>query len=170
MQRITVKTGTISEKKGTLAVWVATVCGAGYFPIAPGTVGSAVSVALVAALDALSFSNAWRATLLVLAVLVIFFLGVWAAGQSEKFFDRTDPRYVVIDEVAGQMVAFLLVPHASWKLLLCGFFLFRIFDITKPFPAGRAERLPGGWGIMVDDVIAGGYAMGALVFLSYLIR
>jgi phosphatidylglycerophosphatase A len=103
-------------------------------------------------------------------VLVIFFLGVWAAGQSEKFFGQTDPRSVVIDEVAGQMVAFLLFPHASWKLLLAGFALFRIFDISKPFPAGRAERLPGGWGIMVDDVIAGAYALGALAFLGYIIR
>jgi phosphatidylglycerophosphatase A len=77
---------------------------------------------------------------------------------------------VVIDEVAGQMVAFLLVPHASWKLLLAGFALFRFFDVTKPFPAGRAERLPGGWGIMVDDVIAGAYALGALAFLGYIIR
>jgi phosphatidylglycerophosphatase A len=170
MRRTTVKTGMASEKKRTLAVWVATVAGAGYFPVAPGTVGSAVSVGLVAALDAVCFGNAWRNVLLVLAVLVIFFLGVWAATRSEKFFDKIDPRYVVIDEVAGQMVAFLLVPHASWKLLLGGFLLFRVFDITKPFPAGRAERLPGGWGIMVDDVIAGAYAMGALAILSYIIR
>lgn len=158
------------EKKRTPAVWVATVAGAGYFPVAPGTVGSAVSVALVAALDGAFSVTLWRNAVLVLALLVIFFIGVWAAAQSEHFFGKTDPRHVVIDEVAGQMVAFLLFPHASWKLLLAGFFLFRILDITKPFPAGRAERLPGGWGIMVDDVIAGGYAMGALALLSYLIR
>jgi phosphatidylglycerophosphatase A len=165
-----VKTAMAGKEKRTLAVWVATVAGAGYFPVAPGTVGSAVSVGLVAALDMVPLATVWRDALLVLSVLVIFFLGVWAAGQSEKFFGRTDPRYVVIDEVAGQMVAFLLAPHASWKLLLAGFLLFRVIDITKPFPAGRAERLPGGWGIMVDDIIAGGYALGALAILSYLIR
>jgi phosphatidylglycerophosphatase A len=165
-----VKTGMASEKRRTLAVWVATVAGAGFFPVAPGTVGSAVSVGLVAALHAVPFASIWRDALLVIAIVVIFFLGVWAAGQSEKVFGRTDPGHVVIDEVAGQMVAFLLVPHASWKLLLGGFVLFRVFDITKPFPAGQAERLPGGWGIMVDDVVAGGYALGALAILSYTIR
>jgi phosphatidylglycerophosphatase A len=165
-----VKTGMATEKRRTLPVWVATVAGAGYLPIAPGTVGSAVSVGMVAALDAMYFTNVGRDVLLVLAVVFIFFLGVWAAGQSEKFFGRTDPRHVVIDEVAGQMMTFLLVPHASRKLLLAGFVLFRVFDVTKPFPVGRAERLPGGWGIMVDDLIAGGYAMGALAILSYIIR
>ena len=164
------KTKRAAENRRTPAVWIATVCGTGYFPVAPGTVGSAVAVGLVAALDALPFANAWRDALLALAIALIFFIGVWAAGQSEKFFGRTDPRHVVIDEVAGQMVAFLLVPHASWKLLLAGFGFFRLLDITKPFPAGRAERLPGGWGIMIDDVIAGVYALGVLALLGYIIR
>jgi phosphatidylglycerophosphatase A len=159
-----------AERRRTLPVWVATVAGAGYFPVAPGTVGSAVAVVLVAALDAIPLTPAGRFALLALLVALIFFLGVWAAGRSEEFFGRTDPGHVVIDEVAGQMVAFLLVPHASWKLLLAGFALFRFFDVTKPFPAGRAERLPGGWGIMVDDVVAGAYALGALAFLGYIIR
>ncbi len=164
------KTGMAAERRRTLAVWVATVAGAGYFPVAPGTVGSAVAVLLVAVLDTIPLTRVGHVALLALLVALIFFLGVWAAGQSEKFFGRTDPGHVVIDEVAGQMVAFLLVPHASWKLLLAGFALFRFFDVTKPFPAGRAERLPGGWGIMVDDVIAGAYALGALAFLGYIIR
>jgi phosphatidylglycerophosphatase A len=159
-----------AERRRTLAVWVATVAGAGYFPVAPGTVGSAVAVLLVAVLDTIPLTRVGHVALLALLVALIFFLGVWAAGQSEKFFGRTDPGHVVIDEVAGQMVAFLLVPHASWKLLLAGFALFRFFDVTKPFPAGRAERLPGGWGIMVDDVVAGAYALGALAFLGYIIR
>ena len=163
------KTGTSTDKRGA-AVWAATVGGAGYFPVAPGTIGSAVGVGLVAALDALPFSDVWRVALLVIASTLVFLLGVWAAGQSEKFFGRTDPGQVVIDEVAGQMVTFLLSPHASWKLLLAGFGLFRLFDITKPFPAGRAERLPGGWGIMVDDIIAGAYALGALALVGYIIR
>jgi phosphatidylglycerophosphatase A len=111
----------------------------------------------------------WAAALIGAAVL-IFFVGVWAAGESEKFFGRTDPGHVVIDEVVGQMLTFLLVPHASWKLLLAGLGLFRFFDVTKPFPAGRAERLPGGWGIMIDDLLAGVYALVALAFLVYIIR
>jgi phosphatidylglycerophosphatase A len=169
-RRTTVTTKMSVEKGPTLAVWIASVAGAGYFPVAPGTVGSAVSVGMVAALDALSLTNTERNTLLILAALVIFLIGAWAAGQSEKYFEQTDPRHVVIDEVVGQMVAFLMVPHASWKMLLAGFLLFRVFDVTKPFPAGRAERLPGGWGIMVDDVIAGVYALGALALLGYIIR
>lgn len=167
---MTVKTEMATERRRPLPVWVATVAGAGFFPILPGTVGSAVAVPLVAALDAVHLTPAGRDALLVLLVVLIFFLGVWAAGESEKFFGRTDPSHVVIDEIAGQMVAFLLVPHATWKVLLAGFVLFRIFDISKPFPAGRAERLPGGWGIMVDDVIAGAYALGALAFLGYIVR
>ena len=124
----------------------------------------------MAALDAMPITNAGRGALLALLIVMTFFLGVWAAGRSEKFFGRTDPGHVVIDEVAGQMVALLLVPHAPWKLLLAGFVLFRVFDISKPFPAGRAERLPGGWGIMLDDVISGVYALGALALLGYIIR
>ena len=163
------KTGTTAER-ATPAVWIATVAGTGYFPVGPGTAGSAVAVGMVAAVNALPLSNAWCTTLLFAATTLIFFLGVWSAAKSEKFFGETDPGHVVIDEVAGQMTAFLLSPHASWKFLLLGFGLFRLFDITKPFPAGRAERLPGGWGIMVDDIIAGVYALGALAFLGYLIR
>lgn len=164
------KTEMATERRRPLPVWVATVAGAGFFPILPGTVGSAVAVLLVAALDAMPLTSAGRDALLALLIVLIFFLGVWAAGESEKIFGRTDPSHVVIDEIVGQMVAFLLVPHATWKVLLAGFVLFRIFDISKPFPAGRAERLPGGWGIMVDDVIAGAYALGALAFLGYIIR
>jgi phosphatidylglycerophosphatase A len=169
LRRTTVKTGTAAEKR-TPAVWIATVAGAGYFPVAPGTIGSAVAVVLVAALDAMPFPDAWRVALLVVAAGLVFILGVWAAGQSEKFFGTTDPGQVVIDEVAGQMITFLLSTHASWKFLLAGFGLFRLFDITKPFPAGRAERLPGGWGIMVDDIIAGAYALGAIALIGYIIR
>lgn len=164
------KTEMVAERRGTLPVWVATVAGVGYSPVAPGTVGSALAVVLVAALDSMPLSDAGRGVLLALLVVLIFFLGVWAAGRSEKVFGRTDPGHVVIDEVAGQLVTFLLVPHASWKLLLAGFALFRFFDVSKPFPAGRAERLPGGWGIMLDDVIAGVYALGTLAFLGYIIR
>lgn len=164
------KTEMAAERRRPLPVWVATVAGVGFFPILPGTVGSAVAVALVAALDTMPLNNVGRSASLTLLVVLIFFLGVWAAGQSERFFGRTDPGYVVIDEVAGQMLAFLLFPHASWKLLLAGFVLFRVFDISKPFPAGRAERLPGGWGIMVDDLIAGVYSLGALAFAGYIFR
>jgi len=77
---------------------------------------------------------------------------------------------VVIDEVAGQLIPFLAVPPSSWKWALAAFALFRFFDVLKPFPARRAERLPGGWGIMTDDVVAGVYALASLLILGSVIR
>ena len=161
---------TVAEKRRPLAVWIATVGGAGYFPYAPGTVGSAVGLALVAALDAIPVARAYGAALLALAAGTLFAAGVWSAGRSEKFFGRKDPGHVVIDEVVGQMAVFLLHPYAPWKLLLVGFGLFRLFDILKPFPARRAERLTAGWGIMVDDVVAGLYALAVVALLAQLVR
>ena len=114
----------------------------------------------------------------VVAVVVVAAVGVWAAGRAAKHFGQSDPQKVVIDEVSGQMIAllgagwtrtfttddltsaqplvFFMAPN--WKYLLLGFILFRAFDIWKPFPARRAERLPGGWGIMTDDWVAAIYA------------
>lgn len=158
------------ESEDSPATWIATVGGAGYFPYGPGTVGSAVGIGLVALFESIPLTPAWGTALLGLTATVLFFIGVRAAGISERIFGCTDPGRVVIDEVVGQMVAFLIRPHPSWKLLLAGFGLFRIFDILKPFPAGRAERLSGGWGIMVDDVIAGVYAMLLVAAFGYMIR
>jgi phosphatidylglycerophosphatase A len=161
---------TVSDKRHSPAVWIATVGGAGFFPYAPGTVGSAVGLGVVAVLDTIPFRDAYRPVLLVLVAGALFFAGVWSAGLSEKCFGRKDPGHVVIDEVVGQMVTFLLHPHAPWKLLLVGFGLFRLFDIVKPFPARRAERLSAGWGIMVDDVVAGIYALVAVTLLGHVVR
>ena len=77
---------------------------------------------------------------------------------------------VVVDEVVGQMLTLLLIPHATWKWLLGGFLLFRLFDIVKPFPARQAERIPRGWGIMLDDVVAGVYGLAALAVIGLVIR
>jgi phosphatidylglycerophosphatase A len=97
-------------------------------------------------------------------------VGVAAAGEAAKFFGRVDPGQVVIDEVVGQMLTLLLVPHATWKWLLGGFLLFRVLDVLKPFPARQAERFPRGWGIMLDDVVAGLYGLGALSALGWVFR
>jgi phosphatidylglycerophosphatase A len=77
---------------------------------------------------------------------------------------------VVIDEVVGQIITFVATPRVTWIGLLLGFILFRAFDIVKPFPARQAERLPGGWGIMMDDVVAGLYSLIVLVVLGPLIK
>ena len=160
----------MTEGKRDAAVWIATCGGVGYFPIAPGTAGSAVGIALVAALGRADLAPGWPWVLLGAAAVSIFVIGVWAADRAEKFFGRTDPGHVVIDEVAGQVITFLAQPQASWKWLLAGFVLFRVFDVIKPFPARRAERLPGGWGIMTDDVLAGLYSLASLAILSHLLK
>ena len=140
--------------------------GAGYFPFAPGTVGSLVGVVVVAGLRQLPLPHAALLPALIAASLVVLALGVWAAGEAESFFGRKDPGQVVIDEVAGQMVTLLWMPHANWKWLVGGFMLFRAFDIVKPFPARQAERIPRGWGIMLDDVVAGLYALMILTVIG----
>src|SRR6516164_3771353 len=153
-----------------VAVWIATSGGVGFFPIWPGTVGAAVGLVAVAALQRLPLTGARLSAILGLTASSIFSLGVWAAGRAEKFFGCHDPSPVVVDEVVGQMLTFLAWPDASWKVLLVGFALFRFFDIIKPFPAGRAEHLPEGWGIMTDDVVAGIYSMAGLSALGLVLK
>jgi phosphatidylglycerophosphatase A len=136
---------------------LATAGGAGYAPVAPGTFGSAVGVALYAPLSVLS------PLLFTLTVTALLFLGIWAADGAERVFGKKDDGRIVIDEVVGQLIALtpLLVfaePSASRSLplLVAGFLLFRLFDIWKPGPVGWAERrFAGGAGVMLDDVVAG---------------
>lgn len=91
--------------------------------------------------------------------LAIALLGIWTSGRTAQFTQTKDPQFVVVDEVSGQLLTYMVaLAPANWKYLLLGFILFRVFDIWKPFPARQAEALPGGWGIMADDWIAGIYA------------
>lgn len=133
-----------------LGVALATVGGAGFFPIAPGTVGSAVAVVLYLA----TRHWGWPAQLaLLLAVTII---GIWAADVTARALNREDPGPVVIDEVAGQLVTLFMTGAGLYGAII-GFFVFRIFDIIKPWPARQLEDLPGGVGIMADDLMAGVY-------------
>ena len=160
----------MGKERRSLSIWIATGFGAGYFPVAPGTVGSVVGLALVIALRQTSFAPLGLAISLAILAGVLFAVGVWSAEKAEKVFGRVDPGQVVIDEVAGQIITFVATPRVNWAGLIAGFLLFRAFDIVKPFPARRAERFPGGWGIMVDDVVAGLYSLIALVILGRLIK
>ncbi len=160
----------MAEQPRGPAVWIATCGGIGYFPIAPGTAGSALGLVLVAAVGRAPLAQPWRSSLLAVIVIGLFFVGVWAAGGAEIFFRRVDPGTVVIDEVVGQLVTFLSWPDASWKWLLAGFVLFRIFDVIKPFPARQAERLSRGWGIMTDDVVAGLYSLAVVTALGFVLK
>lgn len=133
-----------------LALAVATSLGIGYAPFAPGTFGSAAGLALWAVLPATTPAR-------LLATVAVFVAGTWAAGVAERHAGKTDPGIVVIDEVLGMLVTLLFNP-VSWSGALLGFFLFRVFDVIKPYPANRLERLHGGLGIMADDAMAAVYA------------
>jgi len=162
----------------TVAGWVATAFGIGYIPVAPGTWGSLVGVILywglrgyASALQLILFPSYFQLPLGlahfvfagILAALAIAAAGVWSADRTAKSARLKDPQFVVIDEVSGQFLTYLLaLSPANWKYLLLGFILFRAFDIWKPFPVRQAESLPGGWGIMADDWMAGVYAAGGL--------
>jgi phosphatidylglycerophosphatase A len=161
------------ERKPRLALFIATACGLGYLSKAPGTLGSLVGVPIYVLmgrylpLDVVpwrmppSFGlQAWWAAMTGLPIsIVIAAAGVWSSSRVASFSRKDDPQFVVIDEVSGQHLTYLLgLAPFNWKYLLLGFILFRAFDIWKPFPARQAEALPGGWGIMADDWVAGIYA------------
>lgn len=139
-----------------VALAIATCLGAGYSPIAPGTVGSAAGLVVYLAVRA-----AGGGAIEVALIAGLFLLGVWASHRAERHFGRDDPGPVVVDEVVGMLVTLAFVP-VSVSGAVIGFFLFRLFDVIKPFPANRLERLHGGLGIMADDVMAGVYAQLAL--------
>lgn len=173
--------------KDYLALAFAT-CGVGYFPIAPGTLGSLVGVGLYltiwSGLDQLLTSRALanRLTtvyvftplmaLMLLVIFVVTMIGIWAASRTEKMQQKKDPSIVVIDEVAGQMIALLSGPFwiQTWWSILSAFILFRLFDIWKPYPIRRLEGLESGLGIMADDLGAGVYALivNSLLISAYL--
>ena len=164
-------------------------CGVGYFPIAPGTMGALVGVGLYlsvwAAVDRILTVNAIAKRLPALYVftpqltfmLVVIFLltmaGIWAASRAEKLVRKKDPSIVVIDEVAGQMIALLSGPFwiQTWWSIFTAFLLFRAFDIWKPYPIRRLEHLESGLGIMADDVLAGAYALivNSVLISAYLL-
>jgi phosphatidylglycerophosphatase A len=135
-----------------VAMLVATGFGAGYGPIAPGTWGSLPGIAAAWGLD--RWGGAWAAAAGSAGVAAT---GVWAASRAEALLAEKDPGLVVVDEIAGQMVTLLFIPMTP-PVLLVGFLLFRVLDILKPWPANRLEALPGGSGIMADDLIVGLYA------------
>jgi phosphatidylglycerophosphatase A len=144
---------------------VATFFGAGYGKPGPGTWGSVAAALLWAAFAFTLHPSALTLTFaLFIGIAVAIVIGVPAATIVERESGRTDPGFVVIDEVIGQWIALLGSP-ADWRHGLIALVLFRLFDIVKPFPVRRFERLPGGWGIVFDDVAAGLYALGVASLL-----
>jgi phosphatidylglycerophosphatase A len=146
-----------------LAVFVATVAYCGYFPFAPGTVGSAAGLVV--------YLLVWSLHSPVFEIGLIgglFVAGVWAGTTAERYFGGIDPGPVVIDEVVGMLITLAFIP-VGWSGALAGFVLFRIFDVIKPFPAGRLESLHGGLGVMADDAMAAVYANLSLRLLIWLL-
>ena len=153
-------------KTRTLWAWtIATFFGAGLGKPGPGTWGSVAAVLLWAlAAIALHASTQTLLMLLLVGIALSIASGVPAATIAARESGRHDPGFVVIDEVAGQWITLLFSP-ADWRHGLIALVLFRLFDITKPFPIRRLERLPDGWGIVFDDVAAGLYALGVASLL-----
>lgn len=135
-----------------LALLIATAGYAGHFPMAPGTVGSAVGLVLFYLVRLAG--GGW---LEAVAIVGLFAAGTWAAGVAEHHYGRRDPGAVVVDEVMGMLVTLAFLP-VSWVGALVGFFAFRLTDIVKPWPARSMEALPGGLGVMADDAMAAVYA------------
>jgi phosphatidylglycerophosphatase A len=146
-----------------LGLAIATCGYVGFVPIAPGTFGSAAGLALF-----LLLVHAGSAALYVGVAVLLFGLGVWGASIAERELGRTDPGPVVIDEVAGMLITLALLPVTPAGAVV-GFFVFRILDIVKPWPAAGFEKLPGGLGIMADDGMAaiyGNLVMRGLIWLT----
>jgi len=183
-QREIVRAHSAKSLSDYLALVIAT-CGVGYLPLAPGTWGSLVGIVLYAGLRAvflsiigpgrLRFDLAQTAYTFVVFDLIVVagitFAGTWAASRTEKLSGKKDPGKVVIDEVAGQMLALAPVPLVlgSWWTIGVAFVAFRFFDIVKPYPARPLESLKAGLGIMADDIVAGAYA-GLVVGVLVVIR
>jgi len=146
-----------------LAVFIATVGYCGYFPIAPGTVGSAAGLVFYLLVW-------WSGSPIVEVGLIalLFAAGVWAGTTAERYFGGIDPGPIVMDEVVGMLITLAFIP-VGWSGALAGFLLFRIFDVVKPWPARSLESLHGGLGVMADDAMAALYANLSLRLVLWLL-
>jgi len=134
-----------------IGVFIATCAYVGYAPVAPGTFGSAVGVAIYYIVRQQGSSSVDLG-----AIAVLLAVGLWAATEAEHHFGGVDPRPVVIDEVIGMLITLALVP-VNITGVMVAFVIFRILDVVKPWPARRLEHLPGGFGVVLYDVMAGVY-------------
>ena len=146
-----------------LSKLASTFFGLGFIPFAPGTVTSIVIILLY---KYYLYRLSWPVYALILFLL--FFIGVYASTKYSSALNKKDPRKIVIDEALGQLLVLFRMSDAWFPILSC-FVLFRIFDIAKPFPIRKLEKLPAGWGIMLDDVVSAVYA-GVIVNLYLILR
>jgi phosphatidylglycerophosphatase A len=146
-----------------LAIFICTFGYIGYFPVAPGTIGSAAGLVVYAIFRWFGFGPAVDAA----AILGLFAVGVWSGTHAERYFGGTDPGPGVVDEVVGMLITLFLLP-VSWPVAIAGFFVFRVLDVIKPFPAGSLESLHGGLGMMADDAMSAVYSNLALRLLIWI--
>ncbi len=139
-----------------LALLIGTVGGSGYLPKAPGTWGSAVSLVIVA-----PFAGHWFGWATGIGILLVLLFGPFLARVAMRVRQRSDPQDFVLDEACGVWIAVFRLERPDWTIFALAFILFRVFDMTKPWPINRIERLPRGWGVLYDDVAAGVVALGA---------
>ncbi|MEP7274616.1 MAG: phosphatidylglycerophosphatase A, partial [Acidobacteriota bacterium] len=150
--------------------------GLGFIPVAPGTFGSLLGVAICYALiETLKFEPHLLLNAIIAVSVAVALIGTWASNRAERILVRKDASQIVIDEVCGQLIAYVFVAPAlqrvtgDWRIALAvGFVLFRLFDIFKPWPIRRLESLGSGVGVMADDVLAGIYAAVVLSWLLLL--
>ena len=140
---------------------IATWFGCGLVPRAPGTMGSLGAIPLY-----LLVAGQGRIGVAVAAFLVTA-VGVWAASVVARELGKKDPQIVVVDEVAGLLVTMLPMREVSWLAVVIGFALFRLFDVFKPWPIRKLEQLPGGWGIVLDDIVAGVFGAAVMAGLRF---
>jgi phosphatidylglycerophosphatase A len=134
-----------------LILFFATGFGAGFSPIVPGTMGTLIAIPIYYFISSISFP------LYELTLVAFFFFSSWVAGQAEKYWEKKDDRRIVIDEIMGFLVTMLWVTKTPLTIV-SGFVLFRFFDILKPFPIRHLERVKSGFGVVLDDVLAGIYS------------
>jgi phosphatidylglycerophosphatase A len=148
---------------GKIALVLSTWFGAGLFPGAPGTLGTLAALPLVLGV---SYLGIWGGAL---TLMIVAGLAIWASGRSQDLLNRNDPPEIVIDEVAGFLLTMFLLP-LTWLNLVLGFILFRLFDILKPYPIRRLERLRAGIGVVVDDLGAAIYAHLVVRMILFLVE
>lgn len=133
-----------------LILAIGTGLGVGYIPFFPGTIGTLWGVSIYVGLKLITHSLIWQ----LIVILIIFSLGVWISGKCESFLQKKDHPAIVIDEIAGMLVALTGI-SCSFYFILLGFIFFRLFDIVKPFHIEKLQELKSGWGVMSDDLAVG---------------
>ena len=141
----------------------ATGLGAGFSPIVPGTMGTLFAIPLY------YFVSSISSPLYELTLVAFFFFSSWISNQAERYWGKKDDRRIVIDEIMGFLVTMLWIPRSP-LFIVAGFLLFRFFDILKPFPIRRLERVGSGFGVVLDDVLAGVYANIILHLMDWMVR